>query len=137
MTTPDNNGPADPAARPVRPIRKVERDAVILLVEDNVIFALDAEDMLRRLGYGIVLPHQAVASALRAIDEGRVDFAILDIRLAEETSFPVAVRLKAAGIDFVFACEEDDSDLLPEEFLGAAVLAKPYTMENLRLALAG
>lgn len=110
-------------------------DAVVLLVEDNIIFALDLEDMLRHLGVASVVACSRVATAIEAIDTREIDFCILDIDLGAETSLPVARRLRSDGIVFVFASDCDDPPILTQEFSDISILAKPYTMENLRLIL--
>ncbi|AXS39907.1 response regulator [Breoghania sp. L-A4] len=106
-------------------------DAVVLLVEDNIIFSLDAEDMLRRLGVAAVVTCDQAKAAIDVIDSQAIDFAVLDINLGTETSLPVAEHLRAARIPFVFVSDFDDPAVVPPEFGDVPVLAKPYTMEGL------
>ncbi len=109
----------------------LKSDAVVLLVEDNIIFSLDAEDMLRRLGVAAVVTRNEVRAALDVLDSQPIDLAVLDINLGAETSLPVAERLRAAGIPFAFASDHDDPAIVPPQFGDVPVLAKPYTMEGL------
>ncbi|EDQ03595.1 hypothetical protein OIHEL45_16526 [Sulfitobacter indolifex HEL-45] len=63
-------------------------------------------------------------SALKVIDESSLDFALLNVELQDGTSYPVAKRLKALEIPFVFftSFEKSEIDL---EFHDVPRLAKP------------
>ena len=58
----------------------------VLLVEDNLIIALDTEEVMQRLGVATVRVASGVADALKTIDERKPDFALLDVNLGVETS---------------------------------------------------
>lgn len=103
----------------------------VLLVEDNLIIAMDAEDILTKLGATEVMTVSNVAQALDTLRRERPDIAVLDINLGEETSFPVADALKAAGIRFVFATGYGDQLRLPEAHAGTPMVKKPYTAASL------
>ena len=103
----------------------------VLLVEDNLIIAMDAEDILTKLGATEVMTVSNVAQALDTLKRERPDIAVLDINLGEETSFPVADALKAAGIRFVFATGYGDQLRLPEAHAGTPMVKKPYTAASL------
>jgi hypothetical protein len=109
------------------PVRAPER---MLVLEDNMIIALDLEDMLTRLGdaggHGDLLD----AQAMDALAEGLPPFAILDVNLGQETSFPVADALQAAGVPFAFGTGFGDSAAFPERFKETPVLQKPYSAES-------
>ncbi|MCD1573400.1 response regulator, partial [Agromyces mediolanus] len=75
----------------------------VLLIEDNMIIALDTEEMLRELGVPEVLVSGSVTQALRAIEKEVPDFAVLDFNLGEESSEPVARELARRGVPFVLA----------------------------------
>ncbi|WP_417683986.1 HWE histidine kinase domain-containing protein [Roseibium sp.] len=108
----------------------------VLLIEDNVIIALDAEDMLKSNGFADVRVHNRVSDALAYLDQETCGFAVLDINLGDETSLDIADRLVELGIPFIFASGYGDSTGLPERFQNAVVLTKPYTAENLDTCLA-
>lgn len=97
-----------------------------LLVEDNLIIALDAEDMLLRLGADSVEVASSVRDALTLIDGNPPDFALLDVNLVSETSFPIAERLLKAGVPFVFATGYGDDLAMPKEFKKVKIVTKPY-----------
>lgn len=108
----------------------------VLLVEDNMIIALDLEGVLIKLGAGKVTLASTVAAGLEAIAEARPDFAILDLNLGAETSLPVAETLKAQKIPFVFGTGFGDQADLPAELAGTPIISKPYSERALRDALA-
>ncbi|MBU2137027.1 MAG: response regulator, partial [Alphaproteobacteria bacterium] len=107
----------------------------VLVVEDNIIIALDLEGVLQKLGAGQVSLASTVASALDAIGAARPDFAFLDLNLGEETSLPVADRLKAEGIPFAFGTGFGDQADLPDHLSGVPIISKPYSEKALREAL--
>src|SRR5690606_15048534 len=74
----------------------------ILLVEDEMLIAMMAEDMLGGLGHQVAGVHSGVASALEAVEAGGFDLALLDVNLGRESSEAVAGALAARNIPFVF-----------------------------------
>ena len=111
-------------------------DKKVLLVEDSLIIALDAEDILRRLGAGTVVTEAAVADAIAAIEEQRPDIAVLDINLGSSNSFPIASHLIERGIPFMFASGYGEQAKIPDELRGQIVLQKPYTLASMNRTLA-
>lgn len=109
----------------------------VLLVEDSMIIALDAEDALKEIGAAKVVVAATVERALGALAKGGLNFALLDLNLGLETSTPVADKLKAMGISFAFATGYGEGARLTETYPGVPVLSKPYSAEDLRRALSG
>jgi CheY-like chemotaxis protein len=107
----------------------------LLLVEDSLIIALDAEDILKRIGATSVTTAGTVEGALEAIDTVQPDMAMLDINLGDQTSFAIADRLHELGIPFLFATGYGEQAQLPEHHEARTVLQKPYTVENVARAL--
>jgi light-regulated signal transduction histidine kinase (bacteriophytochrome)/CheY-like chemotaxis protein len=107
----------------------------ILLVEDSLIIALDAEDILTRLGAQGVMTAATVEAALDIIEGTRPDLAMLDINLGDRSSFPIADRLLELGVPFIFATGYGEQAQLPDEHAARDVVQKPYTMENVARAL--
>ena len=107
----------------------------VLLVEDSLLIAMEAEDTLRALGVADVQVADSVASAMSSLDRTTPRFAILDYQLGDESSLPVAQRLRTAGIPFALATGY--SELRDEtESMGAArMLIKPYGRRDLAQAL--
>lgn len=110
---------AAPAARPLE-------GKTALLVEDSMIIALDGEDALRALGAAQVLTAANVRHAMALIDSEDIHFALLDYNLGAETSAPIAERLVAAGIPFLFATGYGEAISDETRFPGIATLSKPY-----------
>lgn len=106
----------------------------VLLVEDNIIIALDARQMLTSLGASRVEMASQVAQALRLIDLNPPSFALLDINLGVETSFPIAARLRELGVPWVFATGYGAELVLPAEFQMQPVVTKPYSAEDIAAA---
>jgi AmiR/NasT family two-component response regulator len=79
----------------------------VLVVEDEALVAMLLEDELRDAGAEIVGPAASLGHALRLIDraaaDGGLSAAVLDIDLDGRHVEPVADRLAALGVPFVFA----------------------------------
>jgi light-regulated signal transduction histidine kinase (bacteriophytochrome)/CheY-like chemotaxis protein len=109
----------------------------VMLVEDNMIIALDAEAAIRRAGVASVRVASSVAQAMKAIDDKAPDFALLDINLGRETSFAVAERLAAIGVRFAFTTGYGEDIAFPPKLLGVHRIRKPYTGDSLLAAMRG
>lgn len=107
----------------------------VLVVEDELIIALDFEDTLLGFGVKTVRVAASVARALDMIADRAPDFALLDVSLIREKSFAVAERLDALKIPFAFVTGYGTDARLPAEFAGKPRLAKPYSSEALRTLL--
>jgi light-regulated signal transduction histidine kinase (bacteriophytochrome) len=107
----------------------------VLLVEDNMIIAMDGEDALRDLGAEVTTA-SSVGRAREAIAIQSVDMAVLDFNLGHETSLPVADLLAEKGIPFLFATGYGDGLDLPARFEDVVLLKKPYSGATLAQALA-
>jgi len=107
----------------------------VLLVEDSLIIALDAEDIVNRLGATTITTAATVDGALDNIDAQRPTIAMLDINLGDRTSYPIADRLAELDIPFLFATGYGDQANLPRNHRGRIVVQKPYTLENVARAM--
>ncbi len=108
---------------------------LVLAVEDNVLIALDVEDILMGLGAERVVVASNVTEALRLIDLETPSFALLDINLGHEMSWPIATRLRSLGVQHVFATGYGDGLDPPAEHRLTAVIAKPYTSTSIAQAI--
>lgn len=106
----------------------------VLLVEDNMIIAMDGEDALRDLGADVSTV-ASVGRAHEAILVQSIDLAVLDFNLGHETSLPVADLLTQKGIPFLFATGYGDGLELPERFAHIVLVKKPYSGTTLAQAL--
>lgn len=75
----------------------------ILLVEDDAFIALDMVDQLEKAGYRVLGPAATAADGLALLASAAPQAAVLDVRLADETSEPVAMELSRRQIPFVVA----------------------------------
>jgi two-component sensor histidine kinase/CheY-like chemotaxis protein len=107
----------------------------VLILEDNLIIAMDAEAILERLGARRVDIASNVRDALRSIEKMRPDFALLDINLGSENSIPVALKLDELGIPFAFATGYGERAPLPPALSKVPVIQKPYLPEALVAAM--
>ena len=103
----------------------------VLLVEDNLLIALETEDALRTLGAEDVQIASTTNAALSYLLDHRPDFALLDYNLGREQSAPVADRLVVLDIPFSFATGYGDTAVIDARFRGRPVLSKPYAARAL------
>lgn len=102
----------------------------VLLVEDEPLIAMDGLAILLARGAAHVAWARNVDEALRAIAAEAFQAVILDLRLGEETSLPLALRLGEMGVPYGFLTGYRDDDI-PEPFRGRPMLPKPFTAEQL------
>ena len=106
----------------------------ILLLEDEMMILLMMEEMLIDLGGASVTSAATVGQALTKIDRQVFDAAVLDVNLNGTKSYPVAERLVARGIPFVFSTGY--SDHAPgDAYADRPVLKKPFRYPELASAL--
>lgn len=130
----------EPSAEPVprAPVpAKPDFDGDVLLLEDNLFIAIDAEEMLRKLGAASVTVTRSVDQALEAVNGRTFAMALLDVNLGGETSLEVARRLRETAIPFAFGTGYGDALQLPPDLADSVVLTKPYSLRSLRTGLAG
>jgi len=104
----------------------------VLLVEDEFLIALDAEEMLRDFGAASVTVASTLEDAQKIIADGQFDLAVLDVNLNGRKSFPLADMLLAKGTPVVFGT---GYNLLARQMDGYEVgvcVTKPYTAASLR-----
>jgi CheY-like chemotaxis protein len=106
----------------------------ILIVEDEMLIALNLEDMLVQLGHIVVAMATRTPEALKLAAESDIDLAILDLNLSGLSSLPVADVLRSRGIPFMFATGYG-SNGLTESYLNEVVLGKPYGVSDLQNAI--
>ena len=106
----------------------------ILVVEDEMLVAMNLEDMLIDLGHEVAGVAARLGAALALAREGAFDLAMLDVNLAGEDSFAVADLLAERGIPFVFATGYG-GDGIRGDHSAAPVLQKPFDSRHLAEAL--
>lgn len=102
----------------------------ILIVEDDVLLAMDLAEELQASGFQVVGPCMSASQALTVFEKEGCDAAVLDINLGHGTSEPVAQRLQSMHIPFVVASGYS-KDQWPQVFRGKASVMKPFQTDTL------
>jgi CheY-like chemotaxis protein len=113
--------------------RFLDRSSV-LVVEDEAIISFLIEDMLVDFGATDVRHAATLAAALAQLDAWQPDLAVLDVNLGGERVYPVAERLEAAGVRFVFTTGYGKSGMDPR-WSAHTVVQKPFDVGTMAAAL--
>jgi DNA-binding LytR/AlgR family response regulator len=103
----------------------------VLILEDDVLLALEAAETLEEIGAVVVGPAHRVDAALALLDTVRPDAALLDVNIIGFTSAPVAKRLADENIPFVLATGYGQQSGITGS---CAVIDKPYNRKQLHEA---
>ena len=104
----------------------------VLVLEDNMIVALDASETLKRGGASQTHMASTVKDALAILDQSPISFALLDVNLRHETSLKVAQALSERGTPYLLATGYGDADSILSSYPeGITVITKPFTPESL------
>jgi two-component SAPR family response regulator len=106
----------------------------VLVVEDDVLIAMDIEQLLQDAGCGVVGPVASVGAAFRALEASEVDAAVLDINLNGELVFPVADALDDANIPFILVTGHTERPV-PTRHRARPLVTKPYRPTRVIAAL--
>jgi two-component SAPR family response regulator len=106
----------------------------ILIVEDEIIVALDLANKITADGAKAVGPVSTVNAALDVIANTELDGVILDVKLREEMAFLVADVLADRHIPFIFMTALDAGDI-PSRHANVRCVQKPVSTEVICRAL--
>jgi len=109
---------------------------IVLLLEDSMIVALEAEDTLLDLGAQTVWAASTLKEAEAIFDREPITLAMLDINIGLDTSLALATRLSERGVPFIFASGYGDDVRLSEGQAAVPILKKPYDGDQVRRAIA-
>ncbi|WP_438752464.1 response regulator [Pararhizobium sp. O133] len=98
----------------------------VLVLEDNFIIAMEAEDILKSIGVEHVEIATNLDQAGSLIDEQAFDFVLLDVNLGNGTSFAFADVLKARGTVFGFVTGYGESSIFPVGLRDIPRITKPF-----------
>ena len=104
----------------------------VLVLEDSLIIAMEAEDIFRSLGADMVHIASNLQQAQGYVDKNRIDFALLDVNLGPTMSFDFARALRERGIPFGFSSGYPDNAEFPEDLREIALLRKPFGDDMIR-----
>ena len=107
------------------------------MVEDELLVAMEIEQLLVGLGCRVVGPVPTLRQALAVIEAARepLDGALLDVNLSGEHAYPAALALAARAVPFVFVTGYGGLPEVPAALRGAPVLRKPFAPDQLAAAL--
>lgn len=108
----------------------------VLVLEDNFIIAMEAEDILKSLGIEYVEIAGNLTEAGTLIEMQAFDFALLDVSLGTETSFDFAVNLAARGIPFGFVTGYGENSIFPVPLRHIPRISKPFNEGSMASLLA-
>jgi ActR/RegA family two-component response regulator len=117
------------------PMRAGLLPADVLIVEDDLIIALDLEEIVQRFGVKATRTATTVAQALELIAAATPEFALLDIGLRDETSLAVADRLDALSVPFAFLTGYGARAMPLPRFGERPKLAKPFVAVDVEVVL--
>ena len=110
------------------------RSLKVLLVEDEALIAMMAEDMIEGMGHTVVQTAATLAQAETAATDCDCDIALLDVNLNGNNSMSVATLLKVRGCPLAFTTGYGSAGI--EAMHGdVPVLTKPYSMDALEAML--
>lgn len=107
----------------------------VLLVEDEIMIALEVSDMIEELGHDVVGPAFSAADGRDIVGRERIDLALIDVNLGRgTTSEPVAEALRAQAIPFVYVTAYDRTHV-PFARPGEPIVSKPLSLDALSATL--
>jgi len=107
----------------------------ILIVEDEILIAMDLEDMVAEMGGTAIASAHNIQTAIKLAETIEADAAILDVDVAGQLVFPVADILEARGIPFLFNTGHSAEDALRARYVSAPICRKPTLQRQLKQAL--
>lgn len=106
----------------------------VLVVEDEGAVAMLIEDMLEDLGCTVAASAANVTEALRLVDAGGYDLALLDLNIAGQSVLPVAEALRSRGAPFAIASGYGAAGV-PDSLRGVPIIQKPFRLADLRAVI--
>lgn len=129
----------DITAAPISPAQNEEEPEIapghVLIVEDNMLLALEMENLLESLGFNDIDTAPRVKQAIKLLDQEHYMLGILDINLKEENSFEVAEELIKRQIPFIFTTGYNSKFTLPDTLMTVPMLKKPIDGDQLNLTI--
>lgn len=104
----------------------------LLVVEDELLVALDIESILSEAGLDVVGPASSAAEALKLIADTPPDAALLDANLSGQPIDAVAQALGERGIPFAYVTGYGRESLPAAH--PAPIVPKPFNAEQLLAA---
>ena len=100
-------------------------EASVLVVEDEVLIAMDIQSLVENAGYRVVGPVSTVDAALAEVAREKPTIAILDINLGRSNVFDLADALAKVGTAILFVSGHSRA-MLPDAHKHCPMVAKPF-----------
>jgi CheY-like chemotaxis protein len=107
----------------------------VLIVEDEVLVAMDLEDLLMDHGCEVVATVSTVAGAFAALGRCKPEIVILDLNLDGDTTLPVVEELNRRNIPFVVVSGYGELRQQEPLLKFAPLVPKPWNREMLLRSL--
>lgn len=132
----------DPQTDPLMTVPTVDstedqsrQQGYVLIVEDNMLLALEMENTVRSLGFTHVDTAPRVKHAMKLLGQNDYVLGILDINLKQENSFIVAEQLLDRNIPFLFTTGYDSKFAVPDHLAKVTRLKKPIDQDELNACI--
>jgi DNA-binding response OmpR family regulator len=102
----------------------------VLILEDDPFIAMDLQGILEGDGHDVVGAVPSVGAARAHLSDG-LDYALLDVDVADGKSFAIAEELQERRIPFCFVSASLHSDI-PRLLQDVLFIAKPYDEAAIR-----
>jgi two-component SAPR family response regulator len=110
--------------------------ATVLIAEDELLIAMDVMDELGAAGFVTIGPFAKTSQALDYCRVHTPDCAVLDVRLQDGESFPLADLLAERKVPFVFHSGHAARSALNERYPEMRVCPKPAPSSELAAVVA-
>lgn len=107
----------------------------ILVVEDSLLYSEVLCDYLREQRLVPVGPAGRVDTACALARENTLDGAIVDLKLADQFSFPICSILAEREVPFLFLTGYGELSVIPTEYRSAPLVCKPFDAREMHDAL--
>ncbi|MBI1252260.1 MAG: response regulator [Alphaproteobacteria bacterium] len=128
---------ADTLTRSARAEIEAQLRSRILIIEDEMLIAVDLADIVERLGHTVVASVDTAAKAVDAATTHRPDLILADIQLADGSSGIDAVKaiLSQFSVPVVFITAFPDRLLTGERPEPTFLITKPYLEQTVQAAV--
>lgn len=128
VVSPSTSSPASPHERSHPMPRMSEANLSAIVVEDNMVLAMEMESLLTRFGFSTISTFGKPTPCRTALQAGKLtgtQIAVLDINLGDESCLDLAQELAEASIPLIFVSGYDKSFAIPDSFSEVPRLQKP------------
>lgn len=106
------------------PIISPLKGARVLILEDEWMIATHMAELLEEYGCAVVGPANSIAKAIDLVAVEKIDGALLDLNVAGQTAYGVALALRNRGVPFAFVTGYS-ADLIDEDYRMCPAIQKP------------